>query len=129
MAILHHILRLLTLLTAVYILGLSAWYIHRTRPGLSKTLWSVSIISGAASLWALISCVLACTKTPSLLLISGIFDLVFGGGLAVIAVLLRHSSNARCTGNRECNLNKAAFALAVAGAYVPLPPLLPPNTN
>ncbi|KAF8537003.1 hypothetical protein BDD12DRAFT_848592 [Trichophaea hybrida] len=116
------LLRFLTLLTTAYILILSSIHIHRVRPHLSKTLWSVTIISGAATLWTLTSLLTTCAKTPSLLLLTGVGDMVFSGCLAAIAVLLRLNATTNCGNNRDCNLDKAAFAVAVAGAYIPLPP-------
>jgi hypothetical protein len=122
MGILHIALRVLTLLSSAYILGLSAYRIAQVRPNLSKGLWSTSIISGAATLWALISLfiLLLAKLAPFLLLPAGVLDLLFCGGMVAIAILYRRSAGANCgrgtDSSRDCNLNKAAFALAIAAA-------------
>ncbi|KAF8245414.1 hypothetical protein K440DRAFT_662857 [Wilcoxina mikolae CBS 423.85] len=112
------LLRFLTLLTTAYILVLSSIHIHRVRPHISKTLWTVTIISGTATLWTFTSFLTTCAKTPALLLLTGVGDIIFSGGLAAIAVLLRHNATTNCGNNRDCNLDKAAFAVAVAGAVL-----------
>jgi hypothetical protein len=110
------LLRPLAALLALYILGSSAYHIQRQRPNISGELYAVTIISGVAALWAILSSLLTCcAKRPALLMPMLFFDLVFMGGFVAIAVLLRNAARANCN-NKLCKVDKAAFSMAVANA-------------
>ena len=127
-ALLPRLLALLGLLATLYVLGLSAYQIQQARQSsspLSRTVWSVSIISGCAALWCILA--LPLLLRPRLLLAVALLDSVFGSGMAAISILLRAHATTDCGGDRDCMLSKVAFAVSIAAASVPPPrlPLLP----
>ena len=119
-------LRLLAALLALYVLGVSAYHVHRVRPRVSGQLYAVTVISGVAAIWALLSAlVICCLKRSSLLLPTAVMDLLLAGGFVAIAVLLRRHAHTQCFGSGLCKVDKAAFSVSVANAYVSLPLLSP----
>lgn len=110
--------RALVAVTALYVLGVCAYHIHKTKPHLSHTLWATSFISGLGSLWAVLTAALiCCIHSPFLLLPVALIDLVFCGGFIAVSVLQRRMGRRNC--HRQgtlCRVDKTSFALAVASA-------------
>lgn len=127
-------LRLLAFILAVYIVAASGFHIQRlTSNDLSPSpeLYAIIVISGVAALYAGITSLTSCFFPRGGFMLFLILDLLFCGGFVAIAVLLRHAvTRTRCAeglwtksgstydkGLKEtCNVDKAAFATAVANA-------------
>lgn len=117
---LSFLLRPLTTLLSLYVLGASSYHISQSRPHISRSLYAVTVISGAASLWGLLSSITSiCAKRGTTLCTMLLLDAVFSGGFIAVSILLRHAARTDCGTQDQptvCKVDKAAFSVSVANA-------------
>lgn len=142
----NSLLRVLVTLLAAYILAVSIYHIQRiVKEGFSPSnaFYAIIVISGVAVIWGLCS-ILGSFLPHWIFAPILLFDLLLMGGFIAISILLRRAANARCqsaTFNNyavgayslwtkhstspyihrpriRCNLDKAAFGIAVATAVI-----------
>jgi hypothetical protein len=134
-------LRLLTALASLYILAVSAYHVervHRFDLTLSRRGYAIIVISGVGTLYSLFT--LFSGFLPHFFFILFLpLEIIFCGGFIAVSVLLRSAAGANCSnpssslrrlwstsgtvyqGNilRQCEVDKGAFAVAIANACVP----------
>ena len=134
-------LRFLITLASLYILAVSAYHVervHRFNLTLSGRGYAIIVISGVGTLYSLFT--LFSGLLPHFLFILFFpLEIILCGGFIAVSVLLRSAARANCSnpgssllrlwstsgtvyqGNirRQCEVDKGAFAAAVANACVP----------